>query len=320
MLTRALASCLSPGGERAALSILIFHRVLPRPDPLFPEEFDAGRFDALLGWLGKSFTVIRLERAIALLAAGTLPPRAVAITFDDGYADNFTVARPILEAHGMSATFFIAAGFLDGGRMFNDTIIEAVRAFDGAELDLTRLGLGRFSTRTTTEKREAIDRMLPTVKYLTPDERARIVAGVAEIGGAPLPDDLMMTSRQVRSLHAAGMTIGGHTRSHPILSGLGDAAAFDEIAGGKAMIEAIVGEPISLFAYPNGKPGKDYHARDAQLVRAAGFTAAVSTSPGVARRDADRYQLPRFTPWDRTHLRFGLRLVQNLRSAGKVAA
>ena len=70
---------------------------------------------------------------------------------------------------------------------------------------------------------------------------------------------------------------------------------------------------MSLFAYPNGRPGVDY-APDVHpgMVRELGFDAAVSTHWGAARAGADCYQLPRFTPWDRGRVRFGLRLARNL--------
>ena len=128
MLLKALFHLMSPGGARARLSVLIFHRVLPEPDPLFPDEMHARRFDVLCGWLTSWFKVLPLDEAVARLKAGTLPARAVCITFDDGYADNHHVALPILRRHGLVATFFIATGFLDGGRMWNDTVIEAIRA------------------------------------------------------------------------------------------------------------------------------------------------------------------------------------------------
>lgn len=319
-IPRMLASMISPGGKGAALSILIFHRVLPVRDPLFPDEMDAARFDELLGWIGKCFTVLRLEAAVEMQMQGTLPPRAVAITFDDGYADNYTVALPILKKHGMSASFFIAAGFLDGGRMFNDTIINVVRQFDGNELDLRALGLGRFETRTITQRRKAIDALLPAFKYLPLEERAHRISILQEQVDLPLPDDLMMTTEQVRELRSEGMTIGGHTCTHPILSQLDDESAFHEIGAGKEALERILAEPISVFAYPNGVPGRDFLPQHVAMVRELGFSAAFTTSAGVARHGSDIYQLPRFTPWDRTPLRFGLRMVNNLRSLGKVVA
>jgi hypothetical protein len=123
---RPLFSWLSPAGPGARLSVLIFHRVLARPDPLFPGR--GGRpstFDAICRWLRHWFEVLPLDRAVQALRDGTLPARAAAITFDDGYADNHDLALPMLEAAGLSACFFIATGFLDGGRMWNDVLIEA---------------------------------------------------------------------------------------------------------------------------------------------------------------------------------------------------
>jgi peptidoglycan/xylan/chitin deacetylase (PgdA/CDA1 family) len=74
-------------------------------------------------------------------ASGALPERAAAITFDDGYADNFTRALPLLREQGLPATFFVATGFLDGGRMWNDTISEAIRRCNEDVVDLSAIGL-----------------------------------------------------------------------------------------------------------------------------------------------------------------------------------
>jgi peptidoglycan/xylan/chitin deacetylase (PgdA/CDA1 family) len=123
---RSAFSLASPSGQNGRLSIFIFHRVLPKPG-LFPDEPDAKRFDELMGWIKSWFNVLPLDDAIVQLREQSLPARAAAIAFDDGYADNFTLALPILLKHKMSATLFIATGLLDGGRMWNDTInVDAV--------------------------------------------------------------------------------------------------------------------------------------------------------------------------------------------------
>jgi peptidoglycan/xylan/chitin deacetylase (PgdA/CDA1 family) len=123
----------------------------------------------------------------------------------------------------------------------------------------------------------------------------------------------MMRSDQVRNLRRAGMQIGAHTVSHPILARLDEAQARDEIETGKGQLEDLLGERVTLFAYPNGKPGEDYRPDNVALVRAAGFRAAFSTAWGSAHRHTDVFQVPRFTPWDRSRLRFGLRMAHNLR-------
>src|SRR5438067_12205090 len=98
-----------------ALSILIFHRVTPAADPLLPDIPDAAAFERVVRLLVEHFNVIPLSEAAARLLRASLPPRALCITFDDGYADNHDVALPILARHGVTATFFIATGFLGGG-------------------------------------------------------------------------------------------------------------------------------------------------------------------------------------------------------------
>ena len=322
MRDRVLAGLLagtSPAGPAARLSIAIFHRVLPQPDPLFPGEVWRERFDELCRWYAAWFHVLPLDEAAERLQAGTLPSRALCITFDDGYADNHDLAMPILQAHGLCATFFIATGFLDGGRMWNDTVIEVVRRCQGSALELGDIGvdgLGRIELETLDARRQSIDRILGAIKYLDPVLRQSLVDRIAERAGVTLPDNLMMRSEQVRALRRGGMQVGAHTVNHPILARQDEAAARGEMARSKATLEDLLGEPVPLFAYPNGKPGRDYGARDVALAQRAGFRAAVSTGHGAARRGTDLlFQLPRFTPWDRSAWRFGLRMWRNLHVA-----
>lgn len=312
MWVRAALSCLSPAGASARLSILIFHRVLPEVDPLFPHEPDRARFDQILGWLQRWFDVLPLDEAVRRLEERRLPARAAAITFDDGYADNAEQALPLLRRHGLTATFFVATGFLDGGRMWNDEVIEALRHSRAERVDLCSLGLGVFALDTPAARRRCIDTVLAAIKYLEPAQRAQAVADVVAVAGASPRRALMMSSAQVRELHRAGMQVGAHTCTHPILARCADAQAAAEIADSKHALETLLQAPVPLFAYPNGKLGHDYDARHVRMARDAGFAAAVSTAPGAASQASDRFQLPRFSPWDRTRLRYGARLVGNL--------
>ena len=222
---------------------------------------------------------------------------------------------PILRDRGLSATFFIASGFLNGGRMWNDTVVEAMRRCPHAALDLSALslaGLDRVDLSSAEARRQATHRVLSATKYLPLAERQQTVDHIARLAGAPLPNDLMMSTAQLRAMQAAGMQIGAHTVTHPILARLDDPQAAAEINAGKAALESLLQQPMTLFAYPNGKPGQDYLPRDVALVRQAGFSAAVSTAHGAWRPDHDdRFQLPRFTPWDTQRLRFGARMARN---------
>jgi peptidoglycan/xylan/chitin deacetylase (PgdA/CDA1 family) len=258
--------------------------------------------------LAAEFNVLPLGEACARLARGALPARAACITFDDGYADNEQVALPILKRFGLPATFFVSSGFSDGGIMFNDGVIEAVRRAPAGPHDLSSLGLGRYSLSDSSTRRAAVDALLGHLKYRQVGERRALVEQLAEKMGSTLPKNLMMSPAQIRRLHDAGMEIGGHTVNHPILASLDEDQARAEIVDGKRRLEDIIAAPVSLFAYPNGKPGVDYGPRDVELVKKAGFAAAVSTIGGVAGRSSDIFQLPRFGPWDRNPRRLAARL------------
>jgi peptidoglycan/xylan/chitin deacetylase (PgdA/CDA1 family) len=315
-LWRLAVAAASPGGAGGRLSILIFHRVLREADSLFPGEVDRMRFDRICRWLKRWYRVLALDEAVELRAQGRLPSRAISITFDDGYADNHDVALEVLRTHGLSAAFFVATGFLDGGRMWNDTVVESVRGCPEPVIDLTDLGvpgLGRFTVDTLLERRSAIASILVAIKHLPPSLRQGAADGIAERTGVALPSDLMMTSAQVRALADAGMVIGAHTLTHPILASLSDDMARHEIEGSKRVLESLLQREVSLFAYPNGKPGQDYLPRDVAMVREVGFRAAVSTAPGATRCwDGLEFELPRFTPWDSDRWKFALRLLRNL--------
>jgi peptidoglycan/xylan/chitin deacetylase (PgdA/CDA1 family) len=309
---RPFLGALSPAGSRGFLTILVFHRVHHRPDPLFPLEMHAGPFSERLDWIGEWFNVMDLEQAVTALAAGTLPARALAITFDDGYADNFTVAWPLLRQAGLPATFFVVPGYLDGRCMWNDIVIESVRGARGSMLDLSEMGLGRHDISSIDARRRSIAALLSELKYRAFEDRSQCAQEIASAAMIEIPRNLMMTSAQVRDLAVAGMGVGAHTKFHPILARIDDRTARAEISSGREMLESIIGRRVTLFAYPNGKPGQDYTGVHVRMARELRFVAAFTTAPGAARKGCDLHQVPRFTPWDRTAARWGVRLARNL--------
>lgn len=297
------------------LTTLIFHRVLPAPDPLRPDEPDVARFDQLMHYVAANFAVLPLPEAVDRLIRGTLPHRACCITFDDGYADNLTIALPILEKYRLPATVFVATGYLDGGRMFNDAVIDAIALSKNTELDLNGIDLGLHPLNTTAQKLAAIECILSHMKFSEPSLRNRQLAGILEAAACgPLSTDIMLTSQQTKELASRGVEIGGHTVAHNILTTLENDHALEEISNGKQQLEALINRPVTSFAYPNGKPFRDYAKSHIPLVRQAGFERAVTTAPGVANQQTDCWQIPRFTPWDRSIVGWSVRLARNART------
>jgi peptidoglycan/xylan/chitin deacetylase (PgdA/CDA1 family) len=261
----------------------------------------------MLRLIGRNFNVLPFGRAVRLLKKGTLPKAAACITFDDGYRDNFSVALPLLQQYGLTATFFIATGFLEGGRMWNDDIIEAIRLLPNEVVDWQEFGLDQYDLTTHSARINSIGKIQGKLKYLPHAQREATARKIARSAGVDDKSRLMMIADDVRSVRAAGMELGGHTHTHPILTSLTDSDAYSEITQGKIELERILGEPINVFAYPNGNPQMDISSRHVEMLGEAGFIAAATTERGIGKVDTDPYMIPRFTPWDRTPAKFGIR-------------
>jgi len=263
--------------------------------------------------LARHANPVSLADGLALLDAGTIPPRTFTVTFDDGYADNATLAAPILAECGVPATFFVATGFLDGGRMWNDTVIEAVRRLPDGVHDFSDFGLGPRSCVGDASRLTLSRDIVKAIKHRSQRERAELAGRLGY--GLALPDDLMMSTAQVRCLADAGFEVGGHTVTHPILSRLPPSEARSEIEAGRRRLQDITGRPVRYFAYPNGQPGEDYGHEHAQMAREIGFEAAVSTRRGLASVASDRWQLPRFAPWGEPAHKFLARRLLEFRAS-----
>ncbi len=296
------------GGISRQLPVLIFHRVLSQPDPLLPGEPDTTEFRRQIRWLKRTFHVRTVKEAAAALFSGTLAPRTVCVTFDDGYQDNVTNALPILQQEGVRATFFVTTGFMHGGMMWNDRVIAAVRHWPDAAIDLRPQSLGIYDV--ARNRSTMLDRLLSDLKHLPFATRDELTRQLLRDSRA-VAEALMMGPDGVRALHAAGMEIGGHTHNHPILLNLADADARREIESNKRELESIIQQPLMTFAYPNGVPEKDFAERDVALVRALGYRYAVTTAAGVAGAGTDPFRMPRYSPWSKTKARYLAQLLRN---------
>lgn len=291
--------------------VLNFHRVLPDPDPLLPHEPTSAQFDVLISRLVRDFRVVPLQQAIADVREGKLRGYSLSITFDDGYRDNFTHALPVLQRYGAPASFYVATGFLDGGCMWNDAIIETIRTLPPGEYSWGPGVEAGFEVSRETDRVSLYQRVINALKYLTFDERESAVRTLVEAGNG-VPADLMMTSQDVAEMAGLpGVEIGGHTRHHPILVRLDDTAAMREIEAGRDDLATICGKPPLSFAYPNGKFGTDYLKCHSDMVRDAGFECALATDWGCMQQSTNLYATPRFTPWGRTYPKFVLGLLRS---------
>jgi peptidoglycan/xylan/chitin deacetylase (PgdA/CDA1 family) len=295
--------------RRPGLSIMLFHRVLTDYDPFRPGDLTATEFEAIVEVLTRDFTVLPLDEAVARLEANSLPPAAASITFDDGYRDNLEIATPLLAQHGIVATIFITTGFLNGEWMFNDRVIEACRQTRKASMVFRALGSQPIDLSGEKARVRAAHAILDKAKYLDFGARVAAVAELEEALEVRLGRGPMLDADGVRQLRNAGMAIGAHTVDHPILTKVDDATARAQIHESRHHLVELLREPVTQFAFPNGKPGKDYGTTHVHMVVESGFHCAVSTLPCTARPGMSRYELPRFTPWDKAPWRFASRLI-----------
>lgn len=317
--SNGLFSLLSPQGQNARLTILLFHKLPLFADPLTPNEPVFSQFEHILDYLQEHASVLPLTDAATALARGKLPKKAVSITFDDGYDEWLSTVSPALRARNMQATFFVTTEQLDGPALWHERIIAAVRALPDSGARLPYGFAAYADLKQPTNRIRLISELQERLKYAPLAERLGAIEMIEAQAVSPLVWPKPFNRDSVRQLHSQGFEIGGHTISHPILNECSDEQAMEEIGSCKERLESIVGGPVQSFAYPNGRPMKDYDGRHVAMVRSCGYKAAVATSGGAARQGSDIYQLPRFTPWGLTKERMALQLARNLMTSERKA-
>jgi len=291
------------------LAILMYHRivsperagqVLSHPDIMV----DAATFRRQLAFLASRYQVISLGDFAAAAQTGTPPPRrAVALTFDDGWEDNYQTAFPALRDAGLPATVFLTAGLIGSREMFwQERVIGRVRRL----ADRPRLLRDCF-------ERSGLGGLVPLLPVpgggdLSGEGTAALIDALLEVdeprvagllerlaGAEPAPEPAVSANSflswtQVAEMRQGGIAFGSHGTSHRRLDRIPPEQADDEILRAKATLAEHLGGPeTELFAYPNG----GHTARVVAQLREAGYRAAVTTREGVNTMATDRFRLRR---------------------------
>ncbi|HCY63350.1 MAG TPA: polysaccharide deacetylase [Oxalobacteraceae bacterium] len=296
--------------KKRCVCILNYHRILVSPDPLIEGDPDVQEFHWQMRLLAENFNVIPLQKAVQAIAKnGDLPPRAICITFDDGYRSLHDLALPILKKYKLPATVFVTSGHIDENNMWNDRIIEAIRCMPNGTLDLRKLSMKTWQINSDKDRKRAAQEITKAVKYLPTSSRQETVREIETLAGTD-GRSLMLTRKMIATLADNGIEIGAHTITHPILKNLDNQNACNEIFESKRQLEAVIAKPVNFFAYPNGKAGVDFDERHTKMAKDAGYIAAFASSSGPAMHGNDLYQIPRCFPWDSNRFMFGLRLLR----------
>jgi peptidoglycan/xylan/chitin deacetylase (PgdA/CDA1 family) len=273
------------------LSIITYHHIADR-DPGYrfdPNAADATpvQFRRQMEMLARHGTPIGVDDLLRAIEGGPFPKNPVMVTFDDGYRSCHDVALPILQQVGVPATFFIATSFITERRLYwwerIALFLSVARRDRGTlryprplEIDRRDPGLhGRLDGLVKTEMALDVERFLEELAAaLDVEWTPAIEAGHANA--------MLMTWDQVRALAKAGMDVESHTRRHRVLQTIAPADLEDELAGSRRELEAQLGRPVRVIAYPVGRRiTKEAHIRRA--VVAAGYRAGMSNKSGVNR-------------------------------------
>ena len=235
LTARAILAGLSPSGPNGRLAVFCYHQVLGEKSVWRKDEPSADEFMEDLEIIRSLFNVLSLPDAVAMLKAGTIPRRSAAITFDDGYENNFTVASPILESMDVPATFFIAGGAVDQGVMWNDLVIDALAASNGVPVLPPSADIDTGPNNGLSPD-GVVSLVLGQMKYLPVETRWALAEEMYQLNVERSLPRYMMTRDMVHGLATRGFDVGAHTISHPILNELPDGDAMAEISNFPAPI------------------------------------------------------------------------------------
>jgi peptidoglycan/xylan/chitin deacetylase (PgdA/CDA1 family) len=303
--------------------VLLYHRIGDVTED--PQLLSVGkeRFTQHMEYLSRRYPVLSVGMLAEALAAGEdLPDQCVAVTFDDGYADNFVNAKPILEQHRVPATVFVTTGYLDQDQEFWWDELERIFLHPSTlpprcylqigerVLDHNLAGAVRY-TESDAERHRAWNVLSPdnpTVRHKiyrdicallrlsTPSERTATMRALRAWSGIRVSareTHRCLSSRELNELGAGRFVeVGAHTVSHSVLARLSVSEQHAEICGSREHLARILGKPPHSFAYPFGTKS-DYTPQTAVLVREAGFAVACANVPDVVTGREDVYQLPR---------------------------
>lgn len=300
--------------------VLMYHRVAKLESDVWRLAVNPLHFEQHLQVLKKRWAVVPLHKLATDLSNGTLKRNSIAITFDDGYADNFLVAKPLLEKHQLPATFFISSGNIGRQKEFWWDELEQIILFTeklprtlSIQIESERIyfDLNEACKLTETVRKKhccwkAFEQGPPTLrctlflklwellKPLSHQQQQVYLAQLKSWAGISYTSRSLYQSISMDQLRELGQsklfTIGAHTVSHPDLASLSATEQQDEILNNKAFLENATDTAVHVLAYPYGR----YTSDTVEVLAKNNFKAAVTTDNKQVTSSSDKYRLGRF--------------------------
>ena len=281
-LAKARRDAAARAGSRSGRGVvLLYHRVAYAAGDAWGLSVSPSCFEAHMDLLRAEFHPMSLTELTDAARRRRVPDGAVAVTFDDGYADNFSTALPMLERFEVPATVFVATAYMGAGRPFWWDELETIFLDDD--------GGGTLAEQSAEHEdaNHAVRRLAPR-EVERAMERYREEAGHA--GPVATGDKRPMTMEELEQLMSSPLIdLGAHTRHHADLAAIPASDVRSEVEGSRRDIAEWVGKPPPAFSYPFGQHGP----RARQVVRKAGFDLGTGTHPMAVTWLNDRYELGR---------------------------
>ncbi|MDR7418504.1 MAG: polysaccharide deacetylase family protein [Armatimonadota bacterium] len=262
--------------------VLVYHRIAEPDGPACgdPTLISASpeMFRVQVRYLARHYNPVSGDRVLqALRGEAALPPRAVLVTFDDGYRDFATHAWPILKEYGVPAVMFVPTAFPSVGRAFWWDVLHDVVA--GATVPHATLPmLGPTALGTEHERQATVRRLNRRLRLRPPEEVAQLIRETIQALGVPVPEhDLLLCWNDLRALASEGLMVAAHTRHHPPVPSLRPEDVADEIRQARADLQRELGAAPPMFAYPFGMADPDA----LPILEAEGIVAAFTMAPGA---------------------------------------
>jgi peptidoglycan/xylan/chitin deacetylase (PgdA/CDA1 family) len=286
------------------LRVLTYHRV-DEPDArpaLYPGLISATpeAFDQQMSYLAANYNVVSMPELLDACATGrVLPPRSVMVTFDDACRDFAEHAWPTLKRYRLPATLFVPTAFPGHPEraFWWDQLYQAISATE--RRDILDTPVGRVPLRTAAQRADGFRQLKDYVKTLPHRTAMEWVERTCAALGAPRPVHNVLTWDELRRLAREGVTLGAHTRTHPLMNRVSPEEVRAEVLGSLRDLEREIGAALPVFAYPSG----GFNDEVVRILRHEGVKLAFTTVRGVNdMRDADRLRLRRINIGWRTNL------------------
>lgn len=282
-------------------AVLLYHRVTDlKTDPQLL-AVSPKNFDAQLDVLSNKYCLLTIDEFYKHLHnKKKFPKNSVLLTFDDGYADNYLEALPLLVKHKAQALFYVATGTLNtSNEYWWDAVERIVLLSPNIPANAT------FILNTVPYKLESLDlakrldlyeKFLVEFRKLPSFVRDGKINELAQLFGSTevRVTHRAMTFDELKKMNASSSAvIGAHTHLHPSLAALNFKEQFDEISSSKKILEEIIGKKITHFSYPFGTQN-DYNTDTIKIVKQLDFKMVAANFPYIVHKNSDRYRFPRF--------------------------